>query len=203
MGKIDNTALFKISYGLYVVTTNDGVRDNGLIVNTVIQVTDSPLQVAVTVNKANYSHDIIKNTGKLNVNCLTVDTPFELFKRFGFASGRDKDKFEGMECFRTENGLTILPQYINAYMSLEVKEYADLGSHGMFICSVTESSSVSDAESITYSYYHKNTKPKPEPVNKKGYVCKICGYVYEGENLPEDFICPWCKHGVSDFEEIK
>ncbi len=200
---IDLTALFKIGYGLYVVTTNDGVKDNGFIVNTVIQITDTPLRVAVTVNKANYSHDTIKNTGKMNVNCLTVDVPFSVFERFGFASGRDTNKFEGLTSKRSENGLTYLSEFINAYMSLSVDEYVDLGTHGMFICSVTESAVVSDAESITYSYYHKNTKPKPQAPKAKGYVCKICGYVYEGHPLPEDFICPLCKHGAVDFEEIK
>ncbi len=200
---IDLTALFKIGYGLYVVTCNDGVKDNGLIVNTVIQVTDTPLKVAVTVNKSNYSHEIIKKTGKMNVNCLTVDAPFSVFERFGFVSGRDKNKFDGLTPKRSENGLAYLPEYINAFMSLSVDQYVDLGTHGMFICSVTEASVVSDAESITYSYYHKNTKPKPQVPKSKGYVCKICGYVYEGHPLPDDFICPLCKHGAADFEEVK
>lgn len=200
---VDLTALFKIGYGLYVVTSNDGKKDNGLIVNTVIQVTDTPAQLAVTINKSNYSHDVIKASGKMNVNCLTVDTPFEIFKRFGFASGRDTNKFEGFEFKKSENGLAYLANYINAYMSLEVTNYVDLGTHGMFICSVTEACAVSDAESITYSYYHKNTKPKPAAQKKKGFVCKICNYIYEGDSLPADFVCPLCKHGAADFEEIK
>ncbi len=199
----DLTALFKIGYGLYVVTTNDGKKDNGLIVNTVIQVTSTPCRVAVTVNKANYSHDIIKETGKMNVNCLSVEAPFAVFEAFGFSSGRDTDKFANCTPPRSANGLVYLPKYINAYISLEVVQYVDLGTHGMFICDVTDAEVVSDAESMTYSYYHANVKPKSAAEKKKGYVCKICGYVYEGDPLPEDFICPLCKHPASDFEEIK
>ncbi len=201
---IDNKALFNLGYGLYVVTSNDGQKDNGLIVNTVMQLTDSPVQVAVTINKTNYSHDVIKNTGILNVNCLTIDAPFDVYKHFGFQSGRNVNKFENCETeLRTENGLLYLPKYINAYMALKVNQYIDLGSHGMFICSVEESAVVSDRPSVTYAYYHSDVKPKPQPQKKKGYVCKICGYVYEGDNLPEDFVCPLCKHGAADFEPIK
>ena len=201
--KNDLTALFKIGYGLYVVTSNDGKKDNGLIVNTVTQVTNTPNRIAVTINKENYSHHIIKQTGIMNVNCLTVDAPFNVFERFGFVSGRNVDKFENFEPYRSDNGLIFLPRYINAFMSLKVEQYVDLETHGMFICSVTESRVLSDRETMTYAYYHENVKPKPEVEGKKGYVCKICGYVYEGEPLPEDFICPLCKHGASDFEKIK
>ena len=201
--KRDMKALYKIGYGLYVVTSNDGRKDNGLIVNTVMQVTSSPERVAVAINKANYSHDVIRKTGKMNVNTLTVDAPFKVFEAFGFRSGRDTDKFKDCSPSRTENGLAVLPRYINSYMSLEVESYIDLGSHGMFICTVSEAAVVSDAETMTYSYYHANVKPKPETEGKKGWVCKICGYVYEGETIPEDFICPLCKHGVADFEPIK
>ena len=201
--KNDPTALFNIGYGLYVITSNDGKKDNGLIVNTVTQVTNTPNRIAVTINKANYSHHIIKQTGKMNINCLSVDAPFAVFENFGFKSGRNTNKFEGCEPLRSENGLVVLPRYINSFMSLEVEQYVDLDTHGMFICSVGEARVLSDRETMTYSYYHKNVKPKPETDGKKGYVCKICGYVYEGEELPEDFICPLCKHGAADFEPIK
>ncbi len=201
----DLTALFKLGYGLYVVTTNDGTKDNGLIVNTVMQVTSTPCRVAVAVNKDNYSHDTIKNTGKMNVNCLSTEAPFSVFEAFGFKSGRDTDKFAGCTPKRAANGLAYLPKYINAYISLEVVQYVDLGTHGMFICDVTDAEVISDKESMTYAYYHANVKPKPkaEEEKKKGYVCKICGYVYEGDPLPEDFVCPWCKHPASDFEELR
>ena len=201
--KSDMTALFKIGYGLYVVTCNDGKRDNGLIVNTVSQVTDTPNRIAVTINKANYSHHIIKQTGKMNVNCLTVDAPFKVFEVFGFQSGRNVDKFADCTPLRSDNGLVFLPRYINAFMSLKVEQYVDLDTHGMFICSVTEARVLSDVETMTYTYYHQNVKPKPKTEGKKGYICKICGYVYEGEELPEDFICPLCKHGAQDFEPIQ
>lgn len=195
-------ALFQIGYGLYVVTSNDGNKDNGLIVNTVMQVTNTPERIAVTINKQNYSHEIIQKTGIMNVNCLTVESPFKVFEAFGFTSGRNTDKFAGCDPIRSENGLVVLPRYINAYMSLKVEQYVDLGTHGMFICSVTEADVVSDLETMTYTYYHKNVKPKPETKKKKGFVCKICGYIYEGDELPADFICPLCKHGASDFEPI-
>ena len=201
--KNDMTALFKIGYGLYVVTSNDGKKDNGLIVNTVTQVTNTPNRIAVTINKENYSHHIIKQTGKMNINCLSQDAPFAIFERFGFQSGRNVDKLADFDVLRSDNGLAFLPRNINSFMSLKVEQYVDLDTHGMFICSVTEARVISDRETMTYSYYHENVKPKPETEGKKGYVCKICGYVYEGETLPEDFICPLCKHGVADFEEIK
>ena len=201
--KNDLKALFNIGYGLYVVTSNDGKKDNGLIVNTVTQVTDTPNRIAVTINKENYSHHIIKQTGKMNVNCLSVDAPFSVFEKFGFMSGRNVDKFADCQPLRSENGLIFLPRYINAMMSLKVEEYVDLDTHGMFICSVSEARVLSDKETMTYTYYQKNVKPKPKTEGKKGYVCRICGYVYEGHPLPEDFICPLCKHGAADFEEIK
>ena len=200
--KNDLTALNRIGYGLYVVTSNDGQKDNGLIVNTVAQVTDSPKRVAVTINKQNYSHHVIRQTGKMNVNCLDTTTPFSLFENFGFRSGRSVDKFEGIEELRSDNGLRFLPRHINAMMSLEVESYVDLGSHGMFICAVTEARVISDRESMTYAYYHQNVKPKPQLDGKKGFVCKVCGWVYEGEELPEDIVCPLCKHGYADFEPI-
>ena len=201
--KKDMTALFKIGYGLYVVTSNDGNKDNGLIVNTVTQLTDNPYRVAVNINKENYSHHVIKQTGVMNVNCLSVEAPFEVFQRYGFQSGRQTDKFAGVEKLRSDNGLVFLPKYINAFMSLKVDQYVDLGTHGMFICSVTEARVMSDKDTMTYTYYQKNVKPKPQTEGKKGFVCKVCGYIYEGDELPEDYICPLCKHGVADFEPIE
>ncbi|MBQ4179374.1 MAG: flavin reductase [Ruminococcus sp.] len=201
--KNDLTALFNIGYGLYVVTSNDGKKDNGLIVNTVTQVTNSPNRVAVCINKQNYSHHTIKQTGVMNVNCLSVDAPFSVFQNFGFQSGKNVDKFADWTPLRSDNGLVFLPKYINSFMSLKVEDYIDLDTHGMFICSVTEARVLSDKETMTYTYYQNNVKPKPETEGKKGWVCKICGYVYEGEELPEDFICPLCKHGVADFEPIE
>ena len=200
--KNDLTALFNIGYGLYVVTTNDGTRDNGLIVNTVSQVTNTPNRIAVTINKQNYSFHTIQKTGVLNVNCLDVSAPFSVFQRFGFQSGRTADKFEGLEMLRSDNGLTFLPRYINSFMSLKVEDYVDLDTHGMFICTVTEARVMSDADTMTYTYYQKNVKPKPETEGKHGFVCKVCGWIYEGDELPDDIICPLCKHGAADFEPI-
>lgn len=201
--KNDLTALFNIGYGLYVVTSNDGKKDNGLIVNTVTQVTNTPNRIAVTINKDNYSHHIIKQTGVMNVNCLSVDAPFSVFETFGFQSGRTVDKFADCEPLRSDNGLAFLPRYINSFMSLKVEQYVDLDTHGMFICSVTEARVLSERETMTYTYYQNNVKPKPKTEGKKGFVCKVCGWIYEGDELPDDIVCPLCKHGASDFEEIK
>ena len=200
--KNDLTALFRIGYGLYVVTSNDGKKDNGLIVNTVIQLTDTPNRVAVNINKANYSHHVIKQTGMLNVNCLSTEAPFSVFQQFGFQTGRSVDKFAGQTVHRSDNGLVFLDKYINAFMSLKVEDYVDLGTHGMFICSVTEARVMSNQDTMTYTYYQNNVKPKPETEGKKGFVCKVCGYIYEGDELPADYICPLCKHGAADFEPI-
>ncbi len=201
--KNDLKALFNIGYGLYVVTSNDGRKDNGLIVNTVSQVTNTPNRIAVTINKDNYSHHIRKQTGKMNINCLSEEAPFSVFESFGFRSGRNADKFEGCEPLRSDNGLAFLSRYINSFMSLEVEQYVDLDTHGMFICSVGEARVLSDKPTMTYTYYQNNVKPKPNTEGKKGYVCKVCGYVYEGETLPDDIVCPLCKHGAADFEPIK
>ncbi len=201
--KNDLSALFNIGYGLYVVTSNDGKKDNGLIVNTVTQVTNTPNRIAVTINKDNYSHHVIKRTGKMNINCLSEDAPFDLFKQFGFQSGRNTDKFEGSEVLRSENGLVFLSRNINSFMSLNVEQYVDLDTHGMFICSITESRVISSKPTMTYTYYQENVKPKPETQGKKGYVCTVCGFIYDEGPLPDDYVCPLCKHGASDFEEIK
>ena len=200
--KNDLTALFNIGYGLYVVTCKDGQKDNGLIVNTVTQVTNTPNRVAVTINKENYSHHIIKQTGMMNVNCLSTDAPFSVFETFGFQSGRTVDKFAGMEVLRSDNGLVFLPRYINSFLSLKVEQYVDLDTHGMFICSVSEARVISDVDTMTYTYYQDHVKPKPETEGKKGFVCKVCGWVYEGDTLPADIVCPLCKHGAADFEPI-
>ncbi len=201
--KNDLTALFKIGYGLYVVTSNDGKKDNGLIVNTVSQVTNTPNRIAVTINKDNYSHHVIKQTGIMNLNCLSTDAPFKVFETFGFQSGRTADKFAGCEPLHSDNGLVFLPRYINSFMSLKVEQYVDLDTHGMFICTITEARVISNVETMTYTYYQNYVKPKPQTEGKKGFVCVVCGYVYEGDKLPDDFVCPLCKHGAADFEPIE
>ena len=199
---IDNKAFFKLSYGLFVITTNDGQRDNGCIVNTVMQVADGKISVAV--NKSSYTAETISKTRVMNALCLTTDTPFKVFETFGFRSGRDTDKFSDCTPKRRENGLVVLPRYINAYFSLKVTDTVDLGSHLLFICDITEAVSVSDAESMTYAYYHKSVKPKPKLEEKvKGYVCTVCGFVYDEETIPDDYECPICHHPRSVFEEIK
>ncbi|MBP3387040.1 MAG: flavin reductase [Clostridia bacterium] len=201
--KNDLTALFNIGYGLYVVTSNDGKKDNGLIVNTVTQVTNTPNRIAVTINKDNYSHHVIKQTGIMNINCLAQSAPFAVFEKFGFVSGRNVDKFADYTPIRSDNGLVFLPRHINSFMSLKVEQYVDLGTHGMFICSITEARVISDKETMTYTYYQNNVKPKPVTDGKKGWVCTVCGYVHDEEELPDDFVCPLCKHGASDFERIQ
>ena len=163
---------------------------------------DSPERIAVTINKQNYTHHVVKQTGVMNLNCLSTESGFDVFERFGFHTGRTVDKFAGYEAFRSGNGLYFLPRGINAFMSLKVEQYVDLGTHGMFICSVTEARVMSNQETMTYTYYQNNVKPKPETEGKKGFVCKVCGYIYEGDELPADYICPLCKHGAADFEPI-
>ncbi|MBR4017120.1 MAG: flavin reductase [Oscillospiraceae bacterium] len=199
---VDPTALFHIGYGLYVVTSNDGEKDNGLIVNTVTQVTNTPNRVAVTINKLNYSCDVIAKTGKMNISVLSQDAPFAVFERFGFQSGRNADKFAGFDHVqRAANGLLLLNKYANAYICCKVIEQVDLGTHIMFICDVPQCGNLNQTETMSYTYYLQNVKPKPE-ADKKGYVCKVCGWVYEGADLPEDIVCPLCKHGAADFEPL-
>ena len=199
---VDPTALFNIGYGLYVVTSNDGKKDNGLIVNTVTQVTNTPNRVAVTINKLNYSCDVIAKTGKLNISTLSQEATFSIFERFGFHSGRDTDKFAGFDHVqRAANGLLFLDKYANAFICCKVINQVDLGTHIMFICDVTQCANLNKVETMTYTYYLQNVKPKPE-ADKKGYVCKICGWVYEGSELPDDIVCPLCKHGAADFEPL-
>ena len=199
---IDPTALFNIGYGLYVVTSKDQDKDNGLIVNTVTQVTNTPNRVAVTINKMNYSCDVIAKTGVLNISTLSEEAPFKLFEHFGFQSGKDVDKFAAFDHVqRSSNGLLFLDKYANGYISCKVISQVDLQTHIMFICDVTQCVRLNEKETMTYTFYQKHVKPQPE-TDKKGFVCKICGYVYEGEELPEDYICPLCKHGVQDFEPV-
>ena len=199
---IDNKALFKLSYGLYVITTNDGARDNGCIVNTVVQVADDKISVAIS--KANYTCETVMRTGVMNALSLSVEAPFKVFEAFGFRSGRDVNKFEDCKPERSENGLAVLPRYINSVLSLKVTSSVDLGSHMLFICELTEAKVISDAESMTYAYYHASVKPKPETKAKaKGYVCTVCGFIYDEADIPDDYECPLCHHPRSVFEEIK
>ncbi len=199
----DENAFFKVGYGLYVITSKDGDKDNGFIGNSVCQLTSSPAKFAVTINKSNYSHYLIKKTGLLNLNCLSINADFEIIKNFGFASGLECDKFKNYAFTRSKNGLAVLKDNINSFISLRVEEYSDLGTHGLFICTAEESKILSDEETMTYSYYQNNVKISANPKGiKKAYSCRYCGYLYEGENLPIDFTCPICKHPSSDFEEI-
>lgn len=197
---MDAKALFRIEYGLYLVTTKKGSKDNGAILNAVIQVTDTPARVAVTVNKRGYTHELIRETGIFNLCALSEKTPFSVFQKFGMQSGRAADKLVGERACRSENGLCFLPDYTTAVISLRVAQSVELGTHTMFICDVADAMILSDEPTMTYSYYHANVKQKP--AKKRGYVCRICGYVYEGDPLPADFICPLCGHGAEDFEPI-
>ncbi|QIB68003.1 flavin reductase [Aminipila butyrica] len=200
---MDNNALFKIGYGLYVLTAREGEKDNGCIVNTVMQVTSSPLVLAVGVNKQNYTHDMIMRTKEFNVSVLDVNSKFSVFQNFGFQSGRNADKFADFKSVeRTENGILYIKENTNAYLSGKVLEAIDFGTHTLFKAEVADAECFSNAETLTYSYYQQHVKPAAKPVEKSGWRCKICGYVYEGDPLPEDFICPICKHGAVDFEKI-
>ncbi|MBR1867593.1 MAG: flavin reductase [Clostridia bacterium] len=202
---VDKAAFFTLSYGLFVVTTY-GKKHNGCIVNTVIQLTETPKRILVAVNKANYSCEVISETKKFNVSVISESAPFELFKNFGFTSGRDTDKFDGFDAFKeSRNGLRYITEHCSAFISAKVISQTDYGTHILFVAEVEEAKKLSDEKAMTYQYYFDNVKPKPkvEEEKKKGYVCKICGYVYEGEEIPEDFVCPLCKHGADDFEKIK
>ena len=202
---IEKEAMYKITYGLFVLTSTDGERQNGCIVNTVSMITDEPKRIVVFVNKANYSQELLKKTGVFNVSVLTENTPFEVFKQFGFQSGKDVDKFAGKTYPTTENGLYYLPEHANALISGRVVDAYDYGTHTLFVAEVTEAKKLLDEESVSYEYYQANIKQKPQaaatPTDKEKWVCKVCGYTHEGE-LPDDFICPWCKHPASDFEKV-
>ena len=197
-------AMYALSYGLFVLTTRVGEKDNGCIINTAGQITSSdPKKITISCIKANHTCDMVAKAGVFNISILSEDAPYDLFKHFGFQSGRDVDKFaEFRHVQRSHNGLLFLDKYANAYISCRVIDKVDLETHVMFICDVTECVRLSDQETMTYTYYQKNVKPKPDTA-KKGYVCKVCGYVYEGDELPADFICPLCKHGAADFEPIQ
>jgi flavorubredoxin/flavin reductase (DIM6/NTAB) family NADH-FMN oxidoreductase RutF len=202
--QVESNAMFKLSYGLFVLTARDGAKDNGCIINTAQQLTSAPMRISITVNKANYTHDMIEKTGAFNISVLTEGAPFGLFKQYGFQSGRTADKLSGGEP-RTENGIAYLSEHANAVISGKVISTVDCGTHTLFIADVTEAHVLSAEPSVTYAYYFAHIKPKPQPAaeKKKGFVCKICGYVYEGETLPPDFICPLCKHGAEDFEPLQ
>ena len=196
--------LFKIGYGLYILTSKYGEKDNGCIINTVMQIAEKPDTIAVSVNNANYTKEIIEKGGKFNVSVLTEETPFYVFEHFGFQSGRNVNKFEKTDnLFRSENGIYVVPKFANSYISGEVTDTINLGTHTLFIAKVTAGYVFNDLPTVTYNYYQENIKPKPPKTDKKGWVCKICGYIYEGEELPEDYVCPICKHGASDFEKLE
>ncbi len=199
----DLKALYQLGYGLYVLTARDGEKDNGCIVNTVMQVASNPLLVAVGVNKQNYTCGLVQQTGMLNVNSLTIDTPFEVFRHFGYQSGRNVDKFAGKTPARSTNGLVILTDHTGGFLSLSVKQEMDAGSHYLFLCEPTEGYLQPGAETVTYAYYQQQIKPKPESTaKKKSFVCTVCGHIYEGDTLPADYICPICKHGAADFVPV-
>lgn len=199
---MDKKAMYQLTYGLFVLAAKDGEKDNGCIINTAGQVTTSPNRITITVNKGNYTHDIIVQTGEFNVCILDETAPFSVFENFGFQSGRDADKWQNVSYARSENGIAYLTEYSNAYISGKVVQQIDLGTHTMFVADVTDAGVLSDVPSVTYAYYQSNIKPKPQETKTKGWRCKICGYIYEGEELPEDFVCPICKHGAADFEKL-
>lgn len=204
---LDPTALFTLSYGLYVLTAREGGRDLGCIVNTVTQLTENPTRIAVSVNKQNFTNEVIQRTGLFNVSVLTEAAPMDLFRHFGFQSGRDVDKFAGRTDPVSENGLRYIGGPANALISGKVEQAIDCGTHMLYIALVTEARKLSDAPSMTYAYYFANVKPRPQPKPaeakpRRGFVCRICGYFYEGDELPPDFICPLCKHGAADFEPV-
>ena len=205
---IEKEAMYKITYGLFMLTTKDENKQNGCIVNTVAMLTDNPKRITVFVNKANYSEQLLRKNGVFNVSVLTESTPFDVFKQFGFQSGKDVEKFAGKSYPTTENGFYYLPEYANAVMSAKVIDAHDYGTHTLFVAEVTEAKTLSGDKSVTYEYYQTNIKPKPatpaqtaEKATKK-WVCTVCGYVHEGEELPADFICPWCKHPAEDFKPL-
>ena len=202
---MNNAAMFKLSYGLFVLSAREGDKDNGCIINTAAQVTTTPNRITIAVNKQNYTHDMIMRTGTFNVSILDETAPFSIFQCFGFRSGKDCNKFEDVKFERADNGVAYLPEFTSAYISGKVVSTVDLGTHTLFVADVTDAEVLSDNDSVTYTYYQRNIKPAPQKTEKKvvGYRCVICGYVYEGETLPADFVCPICKHGASDFVKIE
>ena len=197
---MDQKALFKLTYGLFLLSAQENGQDNGCIINTVTQVANDPVRIAISVSQSNYTHDMILRTGRFTVSSITTEADFSLFQHFGMQSGRDVDKFADFpHKARGKNGLYHLTRCANMTMSATVVQSIDLGSHTLFLAEVTDAQVLSDAPSCSYEYYHANIKPKPETSKKKGWVCTVCGYIYEGDPLPEDFICPLCKHGAEDF----
>lgn len=200
---MDKIAMYKLTYGLFVLTAKEGDKDNGCIVNTVSQVTTTPNRIVVAVNKNNYTHDMIVRTGVFNVSILSEASRFDTYKHWGFQSGKDTDKAEGITFSRAENGVIYLAEETNAYLSAKVVSMTDLGTHTLFLADVTDGAVLSEDASVTYAYYQSNIKPSPAAQEKKkGFICTVCGYIYEGETLPEDFICPLCKHPASDFRPL-
>lgn len=200
---MDTNALFKIGYGLYVLTAIENGKDNGCIINTVMQVTANPCQIAIAVNKRNLTCEMIQGTRKFNISTLCEGANFEVFKNFGYQSGRDIDKFQNFfDTKRSPNGVLYITKNTNAFMSAYVRQEIDLGTHIMFIAQLVEAELLSDKPTVSYDFYQKNIKPKPQNSAKKGWRCKICGFIYEEEELPPDYICPICKHGAVDFEKI-
>lgn len=193
----------KLSYGLFVVTAREGEKDNGCITNTVSQVTINPNRITLAVDKSNYTHDMIVRTGEFNVSILSEDASFDTFKHWGFQSGRTIDKAAGIEFSRSDNGIIYITSGVNAVLCAKVENTIDLGTHSLFIASVEEAFCLNEKYSATYTYYHEHIKPAPQKPKKKGWICVICGYIYEGEILPDDFICPLCKHPASDFKPIE
>lgn len=200
---MDNKAMYRLSYGLFILTAREGDKDNGCIVNTAIQVTTEPNRITVAVNKKNYTHDMIVSTGVFNVSILTEHSSFETYKHWGFQSGADVDKTKEITYSRAQNGVIYLTGETNAMISAKVVDSVDLGTHTLFIADVTDAQVLSDEPSVTYAYYQSNIKQAPKAASeKKGFICTVCGYIYEGETLPDDFICPWCKHPASDFKPL-
>lgn len=205
---MDNKAMYKLSYGLFILTVKEGEKDNGCVINTAIQAASAPNQLSICVNKSNYTHDMIVRTGQFTVSVISQNADFNLFKHFGFQSGRNVNKFESFEnCKRGENGIYYITQGTNAYISVKVDKTLDLGSHTMFVGEISDMQVLDETASATYEYYQNNIKPKPQEVGttkdgKPIWRCKICGYEYVGEHLPEDYICPICKHPASDFEKV-
>ncbi len=203
---MDKKAMYKLSYGLFVLTSGMDGKDSGCIINTAQQVTSEPNRISIAVNKSNFTHDLVKQSGRFNISTISQAAEFELFKHFGFQSGREVDKFAGYgECKRSANGLYYVTAGTNSYISATVEQTVDLGSHTLFIASVDDMEVLSDTASATYEYYQSSIKPKPQQTVQTGktvWRCTVCGYVYEGEELPADFICPLCKHPASDFEKV-
>jgi len=203
---MDEKVLFNLSYGLFILTARDGEKDNGCIINTVTQVTNTPNRLIIAVNKANYTHDMILKTGEFNVSILSEHAKFDTFKHYGFQSGKNVDKFAEIEFRRSRNGIAYIDtDDTNGFISGKVIQTMDLGTHTLFLADVTDGEILSKVPSATYTYYFEHIKPKPEEKpeeKKKGWICTVCGYIYEGEELPADFICPICKHPASDFKRL-